>query len=125
MRYACAGHPPPILIEDAGDPQLLWEGRSLPLGVFVDVSPRIEAEVTLRPGARLLLYTDGLVETRTASVTDGMAQLANELGRHRAAPPAVLVRTLTDTMLRHRPGEDDVCLLCISFKNPRRGTARA
>jgi serine/threonine-protein kinase RsbW len=116
MRYTCAGHPPPILVEQTGNPQLLWEGRSMPLGVRADVKPRIDAEVTLRPGARLLLYTDGLVETRTSVVTDGMALVASKLSQHREAPPAELLRILTDHMLDEHRGDDDVCLLCLSFK---------
>ena len=30
--YTCAGHPPPLLVTDAGA-EFLWEGRSMPVGV--------------------------------------------------------------------------------------------
>jgi serine/threonine-protein kinase RsbW len=116
MRHACAGHLPPILMEEAGDARMLWGGRSMPLGVFGVADSRADADATLPPGARLLLYTDGLVETRTEPVTDGMARLAGELSRHRETPPVELLRVLTDAMLGGRHGEDDVCLLCVSIK---------
>jgi serine/threonine-protein kinase RsbW len=118
MRYACAGHPPPVLIEKAREPQILWGGRSMPLGIDIGDNERTDAELVLRPGARLLLYTDGLVETRTASITDGIARLVKELSQHREQPPAALLRTLTDAMLHGHQGDDDVCLLCLSFNGP-------
>ena len=34
LRYACAGHPPPLLVPADGEPRLLWDGRSPPLGAF-------------------------------------------------------------------------------------------
>lgn len=32
LRYACAGHPPPLLLSPDTAPSFLWEGRSGPLG---------------------------------------------------------------------------------------------
>ncbi len=62
VRYACAGHPPPVLVDPTGRAVLLWGAgrrRWRPFGG--DAS---EAEATLVPGARLAVYTDGLVERR-------------------------------------------------------------
>ena len=36
VRFACAGHPPPLLVEPGSDPRFLWDGRSTPLGMPVD-----------------------------------------------------------------------------------------
>jgi serine phosphatase RsbU (regulator of sigma subunit) len=73
LRYACAGHMPPLLAQADEPPGLLWEGRSPPLGVRLAPAPwsRREAEVTLLPEARLLLYTDGLWNGGPARSTRG------------------------------------------------------
>jgi serine/threonine-protein kinase RsbW len=118
MRYSCAGHLPPLLVPPDGEPEHLWDGRSMPLGVVSAHSPRTEAQVTLQPGTRLLLYTDGLVETRDEPLYDRMARLARTLAGQREAPPSIAVRALTDLMLDGRRSADDVCLLCLDYVPP-------
>jgi len=116
LRYACAGHMPPLLAQADEPPALLWEGRSPPLGVRLGPAPwsRGEAEVTLRPGARLLLYTDGLVERRTGSIDDGLARLTAEFARRPDAPVARLVAEVPGALVEY-PADDDVCLLALTF----------
>ena len=75
MRYVCAGHLPPVLVDPGRAPRFLWEGRSLPLNANPGGPPRAEAECGLVPGATLLLYTDGLVERRDRSLDEGMQAL--------------------------------------------------
>jgi sigma-B regulation protein RsbU (phosphoserine phosphatase) len=116
MSYACAGHLPPLLIEPGEPPRLLWEGRSPPLSPHSDEPQRREATVTLSPGTRLLLFTDGLVERRDRSLDDGFAQLIEEVATRRAASPAELVAELPPAMLAGGSGEDDVCLLAFAFE---------
>ena len=60
FRYSCAGHPPPALATLWGRARYL-EGGGIPLGVEQDVAFPAR-EVTLKPYATLLLYTDGLIE---------------------------------------------------------------
>ena len=69
MTYACAGHPPPVLLEPGSGPRLLWDGRSPPVGAALEDLPRPEARLALADGARLVLYTDGLVEGGTSRWT--------------------------------------------------------
>jgi serine phosphatase RsbU (regulator of sigma subunit) len=57
------GHPPAMLAQ-AGLIRPVGLSDSLPLGLGADPSP---VTVQLEPGARLLLYTDGLLEARDAS----------------------------------------------------------
>lgn len=60
IRYAIAGHPPPLLISRRGDVRTLDE-RGIFIGMFPDATYRT-ATVTIEDAARLLLYTDGLTE---------------------------------------------------------------
>ena len=114
-RFACAGHPPPLLAQPGESPTLLWEGRSTPLGRFEGMPRRSEATLTLQPGARLLLYTDGLFERRDRSPDERLDRLVAEFDRHRDTPLPVLIEELTAAMLADEQGQDDVCLLCLSF----------
>jgi GAF domain-containing protein/anti-sigma regulatory factor (Ser/Thr protein kinase) len=57
------GHPP-AMVAEAGIIRPVGLADSLPLGLGADPSP---VTVQLQPGARMLLYTDGLLEARDAS----------------------------------------------------------
>jgi serine/threonine-protein kinase RsbW len=112
LRYACAGHPPPLLIDLEGKAALLDEGRSAPLGAASGERP--EADAVLAPGARLVFYTDGLVDRRGRSLERGLALLIEEASDQRTVPAARLADTLLDALLPSDP-QDDVCLLAVGF----------
>lgn len=61
FRYACAGHPAPVLVTAKGDVHLLPGGGTL-LGLG-DSIPVPEWSITLAPGSTCCLYTDGLIES--------------------------------------------------------------
>lgn len=64
LTYSSAGHPPPMLRSDPGEPiQLLDQIGGLPLGILPDAAYE-HATLTLRPGQTLLLYTDGITDAR-------------------------------------------------------------
>jgi sigma-B regulation protein RsbU (phosphoserine phosphatase) len=108
LRYACAGHPPPLVLSPGEEPSFAWDGRSTPLDVSDE--PRGEAAVTLAPGSTVLLYTDGLVERRMESLTDGMDRLLGVAAAHRDDTAAALVGAVVRTL--HDPAHiDDVCVL--------------
>ena len=115
LRWSNAGHPPPLLVPVAGPPQLLERPRNLLLGVDPDAR-RTEHVVPLHPGDTLLLYTDGLVERRDATLDDGLDRLlaaATELA-------AESVDTLADELLvRLAPEADDDVALLVLRVDPR------
>ncbi|WP_127572185.1 SpoIIE family protein phosphatase [Georgenia faecalis] len=115
VRYACGGHPPPLLMPADGEPQLVWDGRSTPLGVAVPGKARTQAELELRAGDRLLLYTDGLIERRGRSLKVGLERLQEAAAQLRGLDPEQTVADLTTTLLRDERGRDDVCLLLLSW----------
>jgi anti-sigma regulatory factor (Ser/Thr protein kinase)/putative methionine-R-sulfoxide reductase with GAF domain len=73
-RYASAGHPPPLHLREGWPPVFLEGGRSTPIGIGLDTRGR-QASIELAPGDLLLLYTDGLVESRTLTLSEGMDRL--------------------------------------------------
>jgi sigma-B regulation protein RsbU (phosphoserine phosphatase) len=111
--FACAGHPPPLLVAPDGAATVLWDGRSLPLGLTPDALHRAESHVELGPGARLLLYSDGLVERRVESLDTGIDRLVTTIAALGAVAPQVLVDGLADALVRDEAVSDDVCVLCV------------
>lgn len=64
LRYSAAGHPPMLLLRDG---EATWiEENGLILAVF-DSACYVTAAQALRPGDRLVLYTDGIVEAANAA----------------------------------------------------------
>jgi sigma-B regulation protein RsbU (phosphoserine phosphatase) len=61
------GHLPPAIVKD-GDVQLV-EAGNMPVGLFCEASFQ-SAKLELSPGAKLVLYTDGLTEAETAKGDD-------------------------------------------------------
>jgi sigma-B regulation protein RsbU (phosphoserine phosphatase) len=60
LRYASAGHNPPMVIRRDGS--VAWlDAASLPLGLFTD-SRYGEGTMQLQPGDTVIAYTDGVVE---------------------------------------------------------------
>ena len=113
LRYACAGHPPPLLVTDHRA-QFLDGGRSRPLGA--PAGPRCEDVVVVPPGSMLLWYSDGLVERRDADLDAGLLRLASVAGGLDGASP----QTWCDAVMRELTGEqrlhDDVVLLCLRLR---------
>lgn len=119
VRYACAGHPPPLLTHRDGTPSLLWGGRSTPLGAMVRPRQRPEAELVLSPGDRLLLCTDGLFERRGRDLDDGLRRLLDDVGRLGGLPLTDTAGAVTASMLADEQTRDDVCLLLLEWCGDR------
>lgn len=113
VRLACAGHPPPVLIDATGEATLLWDGRSSPLGAELRPDARTEMTTELAVGARLALYTDGLVERRGADLDACIEALAASLSIHHLIDAPDLADSVADAMTGTDPTDDDVCLLVV------------
>ncbi|MFE5893900.1 SpoIIE family protein phosphatase [Streptomyces sp. NPDC056462] len=111
LSWTNAGHPPPLLISRDGVARYLDAGHGVALGTGLRTS-RPDAEVVLRPGSTLVLYTDGLVEEPGLIIDVGL----NRLRRHAAALVHRPLTVFADQVLRRvRPTEndDDVALLAL------------
>jgi serine phosphatase RsbU (regulator of sigma subunit) len=107
---AQAGHLPPVLVLPGGETEVLDLPPGLPLGLGAG-SFQV-TRFSLTPGATLALYTDGLVESRTRPIDDGLAALRGALSSALAEPGSTLdgaCQTVTQLLYEH--GEDDITLM--------------
>jgi hypothetical protein len=110
LRWSNAGHLPPMVVHPDGTVEALRSpGPGALLGVRPD-SPRADHVVTLERGATVLLYTDGLVESRTRSLPEGLTELHRTLALRGRDDLDVLADGLL-AELPAGPGEDDVAVL--------------
>ncbi|WP_411104874.1 PP2C family protein-serine/threonine phosphatase [Streptomyces sp. cmx-4-9] len=73
IQIANAGHLPPLLLSPGADPRYLTEHGPL-LGLGLAHPEAVSHPV--KPGSRLLMVTDGLIETRDSDLRDRQAALA-------------------------------------------------
>ena len=110
VHYACAGHPPPVVVRD-GNVLDLMEGRTTPLAALPDPVPVEEATHPFPPGSLLLLYSDGLIERRGEPLDVGMRRLHALLAELPPEPPDTLADLLIDALTGDVAQDDDVALL--------------
>ncbi|WP_093783810.1 SpoIIE family protein phosphatase [Actinacidiphila guanduensis] len=104
---ANAGHLPPVVVEPDEPPLLLEVPRGVPLGVGGE--PFEEIEVQLAEGALLALYTDGLVESRSHALDEGLDAFRASLADSARPLEDVCDHVLATLDTAH--GEDDIALL--------------
>jgi PAS domain S-box-containing protein len=109
LRFASAGHPPPLLIRPDGHSEYL-EAGGRPLG-WPDAGSDTVVDIEVPRGGRVLFYTDGLVEAGR-DITKGLAELAELAGATRQLPAAEAARVLVSEILEAGSRRDD-CLALV------------
>ncbi|MGV9879920.1 SpoIIE family protein phosphatase [Streptomyces sp. NPDC003006] len=112
-RVANAGHIPPLVVDDNGAADYLKACGPL-LGLGLDRPT--PTETLLRPNDRLLMVTDGLIETRGTDLAASMEHL-----RTVAADAPLGVDALCDTLLAcfGHDRDDDIALLALRLTGER------
>lgn len=114
--YSNAGHNPPLLLRANGSVEKLGDGGMV-LGIFPDTQYE-QAELALRPGDRLLFYTDGITEARD---TEGEEYGEDRLAAAALAAPGSTAESIKDAVLAdvnaftHGKFEDDATLIVVGI----------
>ena len=110
LRWAYAGHPPALWLDDGQELKPLRQGTAL--GLRADLGCG-EGSQRLPGGAGVLLYTDGLTEARHEGKMFGLNGVSAVLGRlHKPAPTeAVAVLRARAADFAYGTLTDDLCLL--------------
>ena len=118
LAYANAGHPPALV--DSGDGHALYlDGApGAMLGATIDTH-YTASHGSLAPGARLLLYTDGLIEDRRRDIAEGFSALAQAMRPCDTRTAEQACQCAQTAMLRSGTRADDVCMLAIRRQDAR------
>lgn len=111
VDFARAGHPYPLLLRADGTPTYLTEAGGPPLGSGA-VGEYDQQRVVLGPAETLLFYTDGLIERRGHTLSDGEAALIEAAA---AAPdePELMCRTVIERLTEGIDIPDDIAVLAV------------
>ncbi|MCR6490762.1 SpoIIE family protein phosphatase [Amycolatopsis sp. OK19-0408] len=121
LRWASAGHLPPIVRHHDGNTTVL-EGVDLMFGYpELREAPPTDRELWLQPGDTVVLYTDGLVERRRSDLDAGIRRLQDTMGVLDPTDPDRFIAETVRRMLGDgNPHDDDVVVLAAHVPFPDR-----
>lgn len=119
LKYANAGHNPPLVIHKNGEGEYLRTRAGFVLGGMEGVRYRIN-EMTLDPGDRIFLYTDGVTEaTNAEEELYGEERLIAFMNQNRTVEAKKLLVALKadiDEFVGEAPQFDDITMLMLDYK---------
>jgi sigma-B regulation protein RsbU (phosphoserine phosphatase) len=117
LTYCNAGHNPPLLLRAGGDVERLDVGGSV-LGRLFRGESYDEATVTLAPGDRVVLFTDGVSEARHGGEDFGDERLIDVVRAHRGLGAAELQEKIVEAITSFTSGNfgDDVTLVVLGVR---------
>ncbi|MFE6050680.1 PP2C family protein-serine/threonine phosphatase [Kitasatospora sp. NPDC056446] len=114
VRLIDCGHPPPLLLRPGGITTIAARHPAPPLGLGELAPTRYEVETfAFRPGDRLLIYTDGVIEARDTQRR--FYPLTERVTIWRTERPAALLHRLRRDLLTHVGGrlDDDAAMVVV------------
>ncbi|MGW1705252.1 SpoIIE family protein phosphatase [Streptomyces sp. NPDC002206] len=106
--FARAGHPPPLLVSPDGQVTTPDTPAGTLIGMGLGSFESVEVE--LPEGSLIVLFTDGLIETRNTDIDAGLDRLATALGRAPSELDDLCSQVITEMATTSKP-EDDIALL--------------
>ena len=122
LKMVQAGHPHPLLLRQDGSTEFLGTG-GLPIGLLPDITFQ-QTETQLRPGDRLLLYSDGFTECHLADGglldDDGLRHMALDCSARRGGSEFLddLFWRLTQVTSPENGMGDDVSAVYFEYNGP-------
>jgi serine phosphatase RsbU (regulator of sigma subunit) len=111
VRWSSAGHLNPLIVQPSGEAELLPGDPGPPIGVSTRAAYH-DRTWQIQPRGSLMLYTDGLVERRSRSITEGLARLESIDGLQ-GDPDRLCDHVLAVLLADDLPVQDDVTLLAL------------
>ncbi len=112
FRWSSAGHLNPLVIRATGDARLLRGDPGPPFGAS-DTALYVDRASEIPHGGSALLYTDGLVERRSSSISDGLARLESIRVPPSTDPDGLCDHVLAALLPAGSPARDDVTVLAL------------
>ncbi len=113
LRYASAGHLPPLTVDGATGAVAVHElGGAPPLGFAAPESIH-DVKVALAVDSMLVAYTDGLIERRTESIDVGIDRVARALAAGADLTADALAGKVLAEVVEATAADDDVALLVV------------
>ncbi|MGN7763188.1 SpoIIE family protein phosphatase [Paenibacillus sp. 22594] len=117
VEYINAGHPSGLLVDDRGEVFRL-KSSSLPIGLIPHMKLQKQT-LSFKGAARILLYTDGLIERPGRLLKDQIGLLLQVMEETRLEPISALMDKLLAFNKEHQQVEqeeqDDICLVCMDI----------
>lgn len=112
LHFARSGHPYPLYLPHDADPEF-WQIEGTLMGVF-DTAYPIRTQ-QLRPGDKLLLYTDGMDAAQFRNGSRGTSSLRDCAHEHRQLPITDLVHAVASQLFIDQTQKDDLTLLGVEM----------
>jgi len=121
LSYANAGIPAGILVKnDTGKSEMIkWTG--IPIGLFPEKDMFDHDEIDFKPGDRLYVATDGVLEAIPGEIISGMGETTSD------DPPKKALEAIVDFVTRSIEVNDDLTIAVFEgheLKEPRNGFRR-
>ncbi|MEV4709271.1 SpoIIE family protein phosphatase [Actinoplanes sp. NPDC049316] len=118
LTYATAGHPPPLVLTPGRPPRRLDDAAAPAMCVHQPQSrdPRPVGRSALQPGSLIVLYSDGIVERRGATLENGIERLARAAAPFADRPISDVADRILDAMSDDDPTDDDAVVVCVRLR---------
>ncbi|RAK19141.1 sigma-B regulation protein RsbU (phosphoserine phosphatase) [Anoxybacillus vitaminiphilus] len=116
IEYINAGHPPAMLLEDEAQAAVYLEEGGFVVGSAVDV-PFTKGKISYSKRARIIMYTDGLLDSLSPSVTANLEKLERLMKKYHHCENEFFIQQLKHEIQTAATISDDICLVAVTLLN--------